>query len=245
MKKVFYIIFFTFFFYIEAFAEKEQYLSSDNNSLGVIELETTNEGITVIGFKNITKVVSPNASQMAYYIFIKFKNYSDAEKIYREGTQYIDSYDDFFETFKEIRDSEKVMSVSGKHFIEDRVAYHVVIVDYDAPIIKEDKSVSSENIDSDYEVVTIKELNSNEENFNNKHVSIFHVKLLGEDPKDSKGNIPAVVYEDKSNLIIVKISPNCISDFNKYKSHSINYYGTFIVESKYNSYILVDKITAN
>lgn len=242
-KKLFLLLVFTVIS-MSLFAEKKEYLSADYKSLGVIELTKDND-INLVNFTVITLLPSPDISKMQRSILLKFKNYSDAKAFYLEKTKIKDNYDDFFEVFKEIRDSEKVFNAKDQTFVDRGVSYQITVVDYDASVIKEDRSVSESNIDPNYAKVTIKELNSNQEKYNNTKVSIFQIKLLGEDPKDSYGNIPAVVYEDKSNVIIVKISPKCISDFNKNKNGSINYYGTFIKESEYRCYILVDKITSN
>lgn len=67
---------------------------------------------------------------------------------------------------------------------------------------------------------------------------------MGDDPIDNNGNIPAVVYANNHELIIVKITPEAAVIFNSNKYESLNYYGVFKKASDYDSYILVDKITA-
>ncbi len=240
MKKIFLSILLCFIAFF-AFAEMRQYISDDYSTIGVIEFAPTDVGDYVVSFSKLFKIMGKSNQNTVMYTF---KNYSDANKFYTDCISRADDFDTFDRIIKEIQDTEKYKQSDLQKFDNNGTFTLFRILDYDAPVKKIE--AAPDKLDSAYETLTLKELDARRDEFNNKKVAVLNTKLIGDDPINSKGNIPAVIRNMDNNAVLtVMIPPKLREAFYQNKRKSLNYYGTLIVKSSYDYYILVDKITVN
>lgn len=240
MKKLFLSILFTLLAF-SAFAEMKQYISDDYTTIGVIEFTSTGDGRYVVSISKLfTLLGQKNQSTIMY----TFKNYSDASKFYTDRVSQGDEFVTFDKFFKEIQETEKYKQADLQKFDNNGTFTLFKILDYDAPVKKIE--VTPDKLDSDYETLTFKELENRRNELNNKKVAVLNTKLIGDDPIDSKGNVPVVIRNMENDAVFtVMIPPELRDIFYQNKRKSLNYYGTLIVNSSYDYYILVEKITIN
>ena len=240
MKKLILSILFTLVAF-SAFAEMKQYISDDYSQIGVIEFTPTDEGRYAVSLSKLYSIMGYKNQDTVIYTF---KNYSDASKFYTDRTSQGDDFETFDKCYKEIQATEEYKQSDLQKFNDNGTLTLFRIIDYDAPVKKYE--VTPDKLDSAYETYTIKELEDLHDELNNKKVAVFNTKLIGDNPIDSKGNIPAVIRNMENNAsFIVKIPPKFRDTFYQNKRQSLNYYGTMVVNDDYDYYILVEKITVN
>ncbi len=240
MKKLFLSILFTLLAF-SAFAEMKQYISDDYTTIGVIEFTSTDDGRYVVSLSKLfTLLGQKNQSTVMY----TFKNYSDASKFYTDRVSQGDEFVTFDKFFKEVQETEKYKQADLQKFDNNGTFTLFRILDYDTPVKKIE--VTPDKLDSTYETLTLKELDNRRDELNNKKVAVLNTKLIGDDPINSKGYVPAVIRNMDNNAVLtVMIPPELRDTFYQNKRQSLNYYGTLIVNTSYDYYILVEKITMN
>ena len=240
MKKLFLSLIITLFA-ISAFAEMKQYISDDYTTIGVIEFTPIGDGRYAVSLSKLFKIMGQSNQSTVMYTF---KNYSDANKFFTDSISKGDDFETFDKILKEIQDTEKYKQSELQKFDNNGTFTLFRILDYDAPVKKIE--VTPDKVDSAYVTLTLKELDARRDEFNNKKVSVLNTKLIGDDPINSKGYVPAVIRNMDNNAILtVMIPPELRDIFYQNKRQSLNYYGTLIVNSSYDYYILVEKITIN
>ena len=240
MKKLF-LLFLFILIAFSAFAEMKQYISDDYSQIGVIEFTPTDDGRYAVSLSKLFTIMGMKNQDTVIYTF---KNYSDASKFYTDRTSQGDDFETFEKCYKEIQATEKYKQSDLQKFNDNGTLTLFRIIDYDAPV--KQYEVTPDKLDSAYETYTIKELEELHNELNNKKVAVFNTKLIGDDPIDSKGNIPAVIRNMENNAsFIVKIPSKLRDTFYQNKRQSLNYYGTMVVNDDYDYYILVEKITVN
>ena len=240
MKKLFLSILFTLVAF-SAFAEMKQYISDDYSQIGVIEFIPTGDGRYAVSLSKLFTIMGMKNQETVMYTF---KNYSDASKFYTDHTSQGNDFEIFDKFFKNLQQTEKYKQADMQKFDNNGTFTLFKILDYDAPVKKIE--VTPDKLDSEYETLTLKELENRRNELNNKKVAVLNTKLIGDDPIDSKGNVPVVIRNmENTESFIVMIPPKLRDTFYQNKRQSLNYYGTLIVNSSYDYYILVEKITMN
>ena len=224
----------------KVFAETKEYLSSDHSSLGAIEIASVSEDKHLVSISYMTWILADKIQNVVMYIF---KNYSDAKAYYDEKST-LEDFDSFYKFYSEVIYSEKYKDAKVSRFNNNGIITTVRMIDYDVPLVKTEVTSDKEN--DNYKVVTFKEISGNQDELNNTKISVFKTKLIGTDPIDSSGNIPALVRNEANDgLLLVMIPPSLRDFFYQNKNQSLNYYGTLMKKTTYTSYLLVEKITSN
>ena len=240
MKKLFLLFLFTLVAF-SAFAEMKQYISDDYSQIGVIEFTPTGDGRYAVSLSKLFTIMGMKNQETVMYTF---KNYDDASNFYTERTSQGNDFETLDKFFKELQVTEKYKQADLQKFDNNGTFTLFKVLDYDAPVKKIE--VTPDKLDSEYETLTLKELGKRRDELNNKKVAVLNTKLIGDDPIDSKGNVPAVIRNmENTESFIVMIPPKLRDTFYQNKRKSVNYYGTLVVNSSYDYYILVEKITMN
>ncbi|MBP5601893.1 MAG: hypothetical protein J6X78_04115 [Treponema sp.] len=240
MKKLFLSILFTLVAF-SAFAEMKQYISDDYTKIGVIEFTPTDDGGYAVSLSELFTLMGMKNQNTVIYTF---KKYADASKFYTEHISQCDNFEAFDKFFKEIQETEKYKQAELQKFDDNGTFTLFRILDYDAPEKKIE--ATPDKLDPEYETLTLKQLQERCNELANKKVAVLNTKLIGDDPIDSKGNIPTVIRNmENTESFIVMIPPKLRDTFYQNKRQSLNYYGTLVVNSSYDYYILVEKITMN